>query len=102
MKGYLRFGLLPLLIFLALFIGASFAANQTASNEKINVTKSTNTTNASTSIPVTNINQLKNMTITTNVSKIKAVNVSVTVPTPVINMSQFKHMTITTNVSKLT
>ena len=66
MKGHLRFRLLPLLIFLALFIGANFAASQTASSEKINVTKSTNITNGSTSIPVTNISQLKNMTITTN------------------------------------
>jgi hypothetical protein len=85
MKGHHLFGLLPLLIFLALFIGASFAANQTASNEKINVTKSTNITNPTTSIPVINISQLKNMAITTSVSNIKAVNVSTTLTIPDID-----------------
>jgi hypothetical protein len=73
MKNRLRFGLLPLLIFLALIMGASFAANETASSEKINVTKSTNITNATMNIttPVTNISKLKNLTITTNVSKLR-------------------------------
>jgi hypothetical protein len=85
MKGHLRFGSVSLLILLALFIGASFGANQTASNEKINVTKSTNITNPTTSIPVINISQLKNMAITTSVSNIKAVNVSTTLTIPDID-----------------
>jgi hypothetical protein len=75
LRNYLRWGALLLLTLLVLTLEATFAVNETGSNEKINAPRSANITNAT-----TNIATLRNLTITTNVSKIKNLTVSIDLP----------------------
>jgi len=58
MKNYPEWGTFLLLILLVLITEATFAANETGSKEKINVTRSAKITNA-----IKNIAALRNLTI---------------------------------------